>query len=158
MKRRSTDKLHDFLKELESSIDDRDMISESVSSVNIGWQTEHSLLVLDSVIEALKSSNPSEFKKKFNFTKFVIFTLGRIPRGKGRAPKSVKPKEIASKEKLDNLVIKVRENVNGLSTLESGKFFKHPLFGNMRLNDSIQFLELHTEHHLKIIRAIQKAQ
>ena len=158
MKRQSTDKLHIFLKELESSIHDRNMIAESVSSVHIGWQTEHSLLVLDAVIETLKTSDPSKFKKKFNFTKFVLFSLGRIPRGKGRAPKSVKPKELASKEKLDSLVSKVRDNVSDLATLDTDKFFKHPLFGNMRLNDSIRFLELHTEHHLKIIRAIQKAQ
>lgn len=156
MKRRSTEKLKSFLKELASSIADRDVKSESVSSASIGWQIEHSLLVLNAVTDVLKSSNPKEFEKKFNLAKFYIFTLGRIPRGKGRSPKSVRPKTEATKEQLQSLISTAQENALILSELDTDKFFKHPIFGNLQLRDSIRFLELHTEHHLKIVRDIQK--
>jgi hypothetical protein len=157
MKRRSTEKLRGLVDELEFAIKDRDLTSKPVSSVSICWQLEHSLLVLNAVMDVLKSSNPEEFKKKFNLSKFYIFSIGRIPKGRGRSPKSVQPKEAATSERLGELVKVARANISTLSELELDKFFKHPIFGNLRLRDSTRFLELHTEHHLKIIRAIQKS-
>ena len=157
MRKKSTVQLITFIDELQSAIADKDLFSESVSSVNIGWQVEHSLLVLNAVSRTLKSSEPKEFTKKFNLLKLVLFTVGKFPRGKAQSPKSVRPKSELSAEELGKLAMTVRENVSNLSSLESGKFFKHPMFGNLRLKDSIRFLELHTEHHLRIIRAIQKS-
>ncbi|NQZ34079.1 MAG: hypothetical protein HRT58_00390 [Crocinitomicaceae bacterium] len=46
------------------------------------------------------------------------------------------------------------EKVKCLSTLNNEVFFHYPSFGKLKRRDSIHFLELHTEHHLKIIRGI----
>jgi len=144
-----------MLKELESSVSDKDLLAESVSSANVGWHAEHSLMVINAIVKATQSSNPAEFKKKFSLKKFIIFTLGRIPQKKARAPKAVTPKEPASAEALNELIETTRKSTALLPELDSKKFFKHHIFGNLQLNDTIQFLELHTEHHLKVIRAIK---
>lgn len=154
MKRRSLDKLYKQLMELEANIEVFDYQMDSVSSASIGWHVEHSLLVLNGIIDSIKVSDPSKFKWKFNFSKLYIFAIGRFPRGKGRAPKSVIPKEQIDQSNLSVQLKLSMKNVGLLSTLDEGMFFKHPLFGNLKLRKSIYFLELHAEHHLKIIREI----
>ncbi|MFK7785132.1 MAG: DUF1569 domain-containing protein [Crocinitomicaceae bacterium] len=157
MRKKSTNKLSMYVDELQSAIVDKELSSASVSSVNIGWQIQHSLLVLNAVSGVLETANPKEFKKKFNLLKFVLFAIRRFPRGKAKSPKSVRPTSELSTEELEKLIIVARTNVSNLSSLGSGQFFKHPLFGDLRLKDTIRFLELHTNHHLKIIRLIQKS-
>lgn len=157
MRKNPINKLSLYVDELQSAIANKDSSSASISSVNIGWQIEHSLLVLNSVSDALKSSEPKEFKKKFNLLKSVLFTVKRFPRGKAQSPKSVRPTSELPTEELEKLAEIARTNVANLSSLEPGQFFKHPIFGNLRLKDSIRFLELHTNHHLRIIRLIQKS-
>ncbi len=155
MKRRSLDKLYKQLVELKANIEVFDYQTDSVSSANIGWHIEHSLLVLNGVVDSIKVSDPNKFKWKFNFSKQYIYIIRRFPRGKGRAPKSVIPKEQVVDE--GGLLVQLElslKNIDLLSTLSEGMFFKHPLFGNLKLRDSIHFLELHAEHHLKIIREI----
>lgn len=147
-------KLQNQLEELEANMVDFELTNEAVSSASVGWHIEHSLLVIEGVIETLKTSDPKLFKKKFNLKKKIIYLLGKFPRGKARAPKSVRPSEqmdkIQTEKRLDRLKLAITE----LLKLDTGVFFKHPIFGNLRLLDSVRFLELHTEHHLKIIRGI----
>lgn len=155
MKRRSLDKLNKQLTEFETRILDFDVKTDSVSSGSIGWHLEHSFLVLNGVIDNMRESDPDKFKRKFSFAKFYCFTIKRFPRGKARSPKSVKPTGHINEDNLLQHLDRTLENVSRLSTLNKGVFFKHPLFGNLKLRDSIYFLELHSEHHLKIIREIK---
>lgn len=154
MQRRSIDKLRKQLNELETHISRFESVSTVVSQASIGWHIEHSLLVLTGVVYSLNVSDPSTFERKFNLKKHVIFLLGRFPRGKARAPKTVRPTEEISLESLENHVIRAKEAISQLPKLPTDAFFKHPIFGDIRLKETIYFMELHTEHHLKIIRAI----
>ena len=41
-----------------------------------------------------------------------------------------------------------------LETLNANSYFTHPYFGDLNLKKTIWFLNLHTNHHLKIIKDI----
>ena len=41
-----------------------------------------------------------------------------------------------------------------LETLNANSYFKHPYFGDLNLKKTLWFLNLHTNHHLKIIKDI----
>ena len=58
-------KLHNQLNELESYISHLDVRNEVISASTVGWQIEHDLLVISSVIEGIKRSDPAAFKWQF---------------------------------------------------------------------------------------------
>jgi hypothetical protein len=41
-----------------------------------------------------------------------------------------------------------------LETISKDRYFTHPFFGDLTLNQTINFLEIHTKHHLEIIEDI----
>jgi hypothetical protein len=154
MGRRSLDKLNNQVLELETRIENMELKIDSVSSSSIGWHLEHSCLVINGVIDVIKTSDPSEFKRKFNFPKLYCFTMKKFPRGKVKAPKAVSPEENTDRNRLEEHLKITQENVRKLSTLGKAQFFRHKIFGDLQLNDTIRFLELHTGHHLKIVGEI----
>jgi len=79
--------------------------------------------------------------------KIIVFTRKKIPRGRAKSPKIVIPK------KYDELSLE-KDCKN--SIIDKDKYFKHPYFGDLKLDKAIQFLEIHTNHHLEIIHDILK--
>ena len=126
----------------------------AVSNANIGWQIDHSLRVINHVISALVRSNPEAYRPKFNWRKSYFFLTKRIPRGKVRAPKSILPTEEITEANLWSNVLLAKENIRLLSECSANHFFVHPFFGQVNVSDTKTFIEVHTEHHLKIIRDI----
>jgi hypothetical protein len=102
----------------------------------------------------MKKSDPTGYKQSFNLKKLIIFSRRKFPRGKGKAPKAVTPTEQPNAVDMQHHLEKTKLALAELSTLNKAVFFKHPLFGHLRLRDAIRFLEIHTEHHLRIIRDI----
>ena len=144
------------LEELSTYIYQFDRQNVSVSNANIGWQIDHSLRVMNQVITALLSSNPAEYKPKFNWRKSYIFFTKKIPRGKVRAPKGVLPTEEITESSLISSVELAHKNIVLLGNCEPNHFFVHPFFGQVNVRETFVFIEVHTEHHLKIIRDICK--
>ena len=110
---------------------------------------------MNKVIEQVKTSDPSKYKSRFNLIRLVIFTIGIIPRGRAKAPKIVRPKTYDEKTLKSHLEI-AKSNIQALKDIAPNKFFSHPYFGDLKLNKAIRFLEIHNEHHLKIIKDILK--
>jgi hypothetical protein len=75
----------------------------------------------------------------------------KIPRGKAKAPKVVVPKEGVTIANLEQHLAKARDAIKALEFVSKNHFFKHPYFGNLKKKQTILFLEIHTQHHLKII-------
>ena len=147
-------KLTKYLSDLEGKIEQQQLVNTAVSQGAVGWHIEHSLLVINGIVETLKNSDPSKYKWKFNFPRLITYTTGAFPRGRARAPKSVTPREYDSeslKKHLQNTFAKIKE----LDTMPKDKFMTHPFFGDIRTNDTIKFLEIHTYHHLKIMNDIK---
>lgn len=148
-------KLRNLVDELASYIPQSELRNDQVSASNVGWQIEHSLLVISSVIEGVKRSDPSKYKWSFRPFKYLIFWRGKIPRGKSKAPKFVVPDTFTA-ESLQNHIDSCRAKITEFESVGAGHYFSHPYFGDTKKKDVIPFLELHTEHHVKIIKDILK--
>jgi hypothetical protein len=149
-------KIPQLIDVLASKIAHLEKVNNTISSSSVGWHIEHSLLVLINVTENIKQSIPEEFKPNFNFVRTIVFTLNKIPRGKGKAPKSVQPTTDISVEGLKHKIALAQEKINELYNLDKNKHFVHPFFGNIKLKGCIRFLCIHTAHHIKIIEDIIK--
>lgn len=146
--------LNNLLDELESYIANHDKINNPVSEAPVGWHLDHILLVINGIVGQLQKSNPDEYKWQFNWKRTLIKTINTIPRGKGKAPKSVTPVEVTSIEQLKNNLEIARINSELLNTFHPKSYFYHPYFGDLNLKTATWFLKLHTKHHLKIINDI----
>ena len=144
-------KLRKQLDELESYIPHLDARNNTISASTVGWQIEHDLLVISSVIEGVKRSDPAEYKWQFKPLKYVVLWRGVIPRGKVGAPKLVTPGEI-TQDTLQAHIALCRQRLVELEQIGAGHYFTHPFFGDLKKKEAIPFLFIHTEHHLKIIR------
>lgn len=143
--------LNNLLGELENKISFGKITNQHISQGSVAWHIEHSLLVLDGVIESLKKSNPKEYKWTFNFMRMVALTIKKFPRGKAKAPKSVRPTENISENNLKAHLAQTRNKIDELKVIPKDSYFEHPFFGKLALGQTINFLEIHTKHHLNII-------
>lgn len=148
--------LQNLINQLESYIPDLEITNPAVSQSTIGWQIDHSLLVINRVIDQVKNSKPENYKWKFNKWRIIIQMRNSIPRGKVRVPKSVKPTDVPTIEELQYRLNLAKNNISLLETLPDKSYFTHPIFGDLKLKTTIWFLTLHTNHHLKIIIDILK--
>jgi hypothetical protein len=140
-----------LLDQLEDYIPKSEFVDLQVSQSTVGWQIEHSLLTINEIIAAIQNSNPKEYSWQFSFMKWIILATKKIPRGKAKAPKVVVPKEGVTIANLEQHLAKARDAIKALEFVSKNHFFKHPYFGNLKNKQTILFLEIHTQHHLKII-------
>ena len=136
---------------LEKSLSDYQKLDAQVSEKSVGWHIDHTLRVIIGVCMVSSQSNPDDYRWKFNKTRFLIFMMNKIPRGKGRAPKQVVNNNTITLEGLLELIEKAKKTTKALDGLSAKANFNHPYFGMLNLKQTKKFLRIHTEHHLKII-------
>ena len=95
-----------------------------------------------------------KYKCRFNFNRIFIQSINKIPRGKVKAPKVVQPLEPATAALLISKLEIAKNNLVDLETINTNSYFTHPYFGDLNLKKTLWFLNLHTNHHLKIIKDI----
>ena len=66
------------------------------------------------------------------------------------------PPEIITTEDLNNQLQTAKNHITNLKDLPDGVYFKHPIFNMLTKKQTLRFLEMHTKHHLKIVRDILK--
>ena len=71
-------KILSLLVELEHNIANASITNTTISQVQVGWHIEHSLLVINKVVETLEKSNPADYKSKFSFLKIVFLSLKKF--------------------------------------------------------------------------------
>lgn len=146
--------LENLFKEIETYIPKHILINPSVSKSSVGWHIEHSLLSVKLMIEGLKISNPENYKWKFNHIRTLVFTMKKIPRGKGKAPEISLPVSDFNETSLIKNVSAVNDMINELKTLDPKSYISHPVFGDLNLRATRKLLLIHTRHHLEIIKDI----
>ena len=126
----------------------------SVSSANVGWHIQHSLLVIIKVIESIQKSDPLEYKWKFNVYRSIFFAMNGFSRGKAKAPKSVEPPKIITEESVIETLSIASKSLSMLDKCAPNQYFVHPYFGKLNVKSTNKFLKIHTSHHIKIIKDI----
>lgn len=150
--------LEKLIAQLELAIPNFEKMNPAISKSNIGWHIDHALMVLIGIIDTTSKSDPVAYKWEFNFRRLVVMGRRKIPRGKAKAPKSVQPKGDYTKESLKEKIAKAKSKLEELKLLPSNKYFAHPGLGNMKLKQTIKFLEIHTGHHVSIIEEIEESE
>jgi len=143
-----------ILSELEEKLSYSDLINPIISATSVGWHIDHSLMVINQIIKAVNLSEPKEYEWKFNSKRLIVFTLNKIPRGKAKAPKAVIPVDEFDTDSVRAKYIKAKENIELLKELHPNKFFMHPFFGKLNVKHTFKMIQLHTNHHLHIIKDI----
>jgi len=146
-------KLEAYLNQLENYIPQYETKNDSVSKSTVGWQVDHSLKVINGIIETLKTA-PTDKKPKLRLSGYLFLSLRYIPRGMGKAPKRVLPPEIIKQEELISQLKNAKKLLPQIQAINKKATFKHPYFGILTKKQSIKFIEVHTNHHLKIINDI----
>ena len=148
------EKLRTLITELENKIENFELVNPEVSSSSVGWHIEHSFLVINVIIEGLKKSNPNDYEWKFNLKRLYVYTIKKIPRGRGQAPKRVQPQNNFSQESLKNHFAITTEKLPELKKLNPHNYIEHPVFGKLNVKPALKFLFIHTRHHIDIINDI----
>ncbi len=144
------------LNEVASFIAVRDTINLEMSEASVAWHMDHIYLMVNQLHKALQYSDESNYKADSNPTRDYVFASNTLPRGKVTAPESVTPKGDITINTLQMHYDEALATVEKLPTLAENKHFSHPILGTMNRDETIIFLTIHTEHHLKIIRDILK--
>lgn len=151
-----TSRLKAKLDEVASYVAVRDSKNPEVSEAAVSWHMDHIFLVVNEIYETVEESEESDFKNEFNMTRAYVFTFNSIPRGRATAPESVRPKDNIDIDAIQIHYDQALATVEKFSELPENKHINHPVFGTINRDQTIKFLTIHTEHHLKIIRDILK--
>lgn len=127
-----------------------------------GWSPaehlDHSIKVARVMLDQLLDPVPLDPLKPISLLGHAILLSGYIPRGKAKAPKRVRPvtptveELLASLDALDGALTRVAEP--GWKQ-PAGPVIPHPYFGGLTTVQTLHFIGVHTNHHLKIVRDIR---
>ena len=132
----------------------RDVISPEISQADIAWQLDHTLKAIIGLTEGLENSDPEFYALNFNIARTLVFTAGDFPRGVAQAPESVRPPEVITDTALLSQLALARTKIELLQNLPERSSYDHAQFGLLNRNQVARLIEVHTDHHLKIIRDI----
>ena len=153
-----TKSLLDQLNEIESLIPKYDQLASKVSKATVGWHLDHMLKAINAVYSSISKSDPANFKTSFNLKRALIFAIGWIPRGRAKSPKAALPPMDITKEDIHSQLENARKNIKEIDTLNKNQYFRHFIFGVLDRDKTKRFIEIHTNHHLKITRDIVRQQ
>ena len=149
--------LNALLNELESYVPHAKKSDTRVSQGSVGWHVEHCLLSIRKILGFAATTDPQNYKRAYKPTRILVLGMGFIPRGRIKAPKSVTPEKFDDEDLLAESVAATRQIVETLPKLHENQHFPHPALGILNKKPTARFLQVHTAHHLKIIKEIMAA-
>lgn len=139
--------------------------SPAVSGWSVGEHVEHldasDRLILAGLRGAAAGAAGGETGGGPNLVGRLCLLTGWIPRGRGRAPSSVRPRGIDARE-LDGRLADLESELSALEPalprlVASPLRAPHPVFGPLAPGQWLRFVSIHHRHHLKIVRDIRQA-
>lgn len=145
------------LVEVESFLPDWQLQVDSVSKWTVGQQIEHILKATSAFTVMLLRNRSSDGDQDELPLKRLFMRKKMIPRGRIESPDVALPAPDTSQEALHSLLLKCRNRVSRLSEVSEDAVAMHPYLGEMRRDEIVEFLSIHLDHHLAIIRDIKNA-
>lgn len=146
--------LNDELIALENYIIHKDFKNTDVSKGTVGWHINHTLIAINEIYKVIDTSKGENYKRKFNFARFMMFTFNKIPKGRAKSPKQVKPAEIIITDSIYSHLEQAKKHINKLNKLSENSHFTHPYIGMLNKKQTKRFLKIHIQHHINIIKDI----
>lgn len=128
--------------------------SAPFSAWSIGAHLHHSYLAMAGIADTLCQCQGDAPPRSFSFIRFVVFTTRKIPRGKGKAPKTVMPESSPGLELIEASARVARSALEKVQGARATAYFSHPIFGDLSRDEALHYCSIHTRHHLAICRDI----
>jgi hypothetical protein len=133
--------------------------AERVSGWSVAEQLDHVLRIVEAQLERLAERRVA--KRGINLVGRIILGVGRIPRGVGKSPAPVRG-TAKSRAELRAALAAARARLATLSADaalwgDPRPLAGHPYFGGLTPRQVLRFLEVHTDHHLRIVADIRRA-
>lgn len=147
------------LDEVEALLGLPDEDNPAVSAWSVYQQLEHILLVKAGIATMIERNQAPSHAKQRSMLAPIILLLGYIPRGKAKSPAEVSPEGMSQKQMkdlLDQTRVRYRKMDEMRGRFGAGVVGNHPYFGGLSAQQWLRFVEVHTRHHLKIIRDISQ--
>ena len=145
------------LEDLRSSVASAALRAPAVSEWSIGMHVHHCCLVMIAVCQSLIASTPPPPRSRFSLVTALVFSSGRIPRGRGRSPDEVLPRQDVSAAELGTLLDQSERILTEVHDLDPKAWFRHFVFGVLDRDKTVRLILIHNRHHSRIISDILKA-
>jgi hypothetical protein len=126
----------------------------AVSKWSVGMHIHHCCLAATGICRALAESSPPPPASGFSFVTWIVFLMGRIPRGRGKSPEVAVPEEGVTEDQLLTMLDECDRAVSEAERLDSDHWFDHFAFGILKKDRALKLIGIHNRHHLKIISDI----
>jgi len=145
------------LETLRESTAHADIQVPDVSRWTVGMHVHHCALGMIGICNAVLESSPPAPPSRFSAPRAFVFTTGRIPRGRGKAPAEAVPSPDIGTEDLRALLDRSESLIEQVADAAPGKWWKHFAFGVMDRDQALRFMGIHNRHHLRIVADIRAA-
>jgi hypothetical protein len=151
------DLLNAQLDELASFSPSSDLRDVSISNWSVGQQIEHTLIAISGMILALRKEHPGSGTREPNLYRDTVMETKTFPRGAIQAPDISLPSESPDSVFITRLINKTRSRLGNPLEIDSKSTLIHPIMDVMYRDEALEFMTIHTAHHLAIIREIVAA-
>ncbi len=145
------------LEDLRTSVASAALRAPAVSEWSIGMHVHHCCLAMVGFCQSLIASTPPTPRSRFSLVRAVVFSSGRIPRGRGRSPDAGLPRQDVSPVELWTLLDQSERILTEVHDLDPKTWCRHVAFGVLDRDKTLRFILIHNRHHLRIISDIVAA-
>jgi hypothetical protein len=138
----------------ENFFEQKDIFVPAVSKWPVGMHIHHACLVTKNISQALLQSDKSPPAGEYSLKKVLVFTFGYLPRGKGQSPQAALPRDKIALEELRQILREAEELHLKANKANAKSWFKHQYFGVLKKSQALRFIDIHNNHHTKIIEDI----
>jgi len=129
---------------------------ERISAWSPAEHLDHMYKVAMSIVRRIRDESAEPSRRGINFMGRVILLLGWIPRG-ARAPERLRGTHCTG-EHIETQLGRLEQALDALplDTVAASRspIVPHPLFGGLTPSQSLRFIVIHTNHHLRIVDEI----
>lgn len=141
------------LAELRSAVVHHRALSESTSRWSVGMHIHHCCLAARAICAALEQSNDPPPRSVRTLLAIFVLWRGRLPKGRARAPEFTLPRSLTEDE-LRALIAATESDLVRAAKRPKNSWFAHPVLGPLTRDRALRFVQIHNQHHGRIVRAI----